>query len=272
MGYLKRFSDILGGVAAFFAGVFLFGKYMEYDPANVGEGKSKLAWFFSSNNASEYRQYLVLIGLIALTVAIGFILKKHPEASLVVSVLPLCHAMAMLYRDLFYEYSYFYVAVCALMFCANLYETATADKADGKRRTVLGARITGILASVLTIVSLVANKMAIEFGKYSIDDGVFEAQANFANNVKPFGILLYSEVPENEGSTLILIAIALAVCVLVCWNLRRAYFVDALLAFVPFILSVAAIHAEKITTAPMLVVVPAAAYFICCISLVWRES
>ena len=271
MGYLKRFSDLAGGVAAFFAAVFLLGKYMEYDPAQVGEGKSKLEWFFSSDNSMEYRQYLVLIGLMVLCVALGLIFKKIPAVSLVASVLPLCQAMSMLYTDLFYEFAYFYVAVCFLMFCANLYETAVVDKANGQQTTVFAARAIGLLGGVLAFVSLYANKLAQSISDPMILEDLFEKYTKIAGELKAFGMMFYLAVPQNEPSTLIFLATALVACVLISMLLSRVHFINALLAFVPFVWSVSAFHARNIAVAPMLVIVPAAAYFACCLALVWRE-
>ena len=271
MGYLKRFSDLSGGIAAFFAAVFLMGKYMEYDPENVGEGKSKLEWFFSASNASEYRQYLVLIGLIVLCVALGVIFKKIPAVSLVVSVLPLCQAMSMLYRDLFYEFKHFYVAVCILMFCANLYETMATDKANGKRSTEFAAHAIGVLGAILTVFSLYANKIAMQLNDPELYEHLFDKNSEIASGLKPFGMVFYSGVPEKEATTLILLATALVACVLISMLLQKVHFINALLALVPFVWCMIAFHSENISTAPMLVIVPAAAYFACCLALVWRE-
>lgn len=272
MGYLKSFSDLSGGIAAFFATVFLFGKYMEIDPTKVSEGKSKLEWFFSSDNTNEYRQYLILIGLIALTIAAGIIFKKLPAVSLGLSVLPVCQAMAMLYRGQFYEFAYFYVAVCALMFCGHLYEAVSTDKESGRSQAVIATRVIGGLGAVLAIVSIIASKMATKFSEPMIDDALYEANSKIMSDLKPFGFLLSSAAPEKEVSVLIFLAVAFAVCVIVSLLLRRIYFIDALLAFVPFVLSVSAFHEENLATAPMLVIVPAVAYFVCCLTLVWRKN
>ncbi len=267
MSYLKKFSDLVGGIGAFFGAVFVLGKYMEYDPANVEEGNSKLRWFFSSNNDSEYRQYLVLIGLMVLAIALGLIFKKYPVISLVASVLPLCQAMSMLYRTLFYDFAYFYVAVCAVMFCGSLYDAAAADKNDGRHRTSLGATLIGALGVIFSCLSIYASSTVARLNEISLGNGLSEAETKLAGDLKPFGILVLSDVPEKEKAALIFFAAALAVCVIIHLILRRVYFIDAILAFVPFIWSVSALHAEKLATLPMLVVVPATAYFVCCLTL-----
>ena len=272
MGYLKRFSDLVGGMAAFFATVFLFGKYMESDPTKVSEGKSKLEWFFSSDNTKEYRQYLVLIALIVLTIAVGIILKNRPSVSLVVSVLPMCQAMAMLYRGQFYEFSHFYVAVSMLLFGGHLYEAFATDKETGSRQAVIATRVIGALGVVLAAASVLASKTATKFSDPMIDDALSEANSKVMSDLKPFGLLLSSAAPEKEVSVLISIAVAFAACVIIGLLLKRIYFIDAILALVPFILSVSALHEENLATAPMLVIVPGVAYFVCCLALVFRKN
>ena len=272
MGYLKRFSDLTGGIAAFFATVFLFGKYMEVDPEKVSEGKSKLEWFFSSDNTKEYRQYLVLIALIVLTIAVSIILKKYPAASLVISVLPMCQSMSMLFRGQFYEFAHFYVAVCALMFGGHLYEAFAADKENGSRQAVIATRVIGALGALLATVSVFASKTATKFSDPMIDDVISKENSKVMSDLKPFGFLLSSAAPEKEVSVLISIALVFAACVIIGVLLRKIYFIDAMLAFVPFVLSVSALHEENLATAPMLVIVPGVAYFVCCLALVFRKN
>lgn len=267
MSYLKKFSDLVGGIGAFFAAVFLLGKYMEYDQENVEEGYSKLRWFFSSNNDSEYRQYLVLIALMVIAIALGLIFKKYPVISLVASVLPLCQAMSMMYRTLFYDFAYFYVAVCAVMFCGSLYETVAFDRADGRHRTALGATLIGALGVGFSCISISVSSTVARLNEISLGNGLSEVETKLAGDLKPFGILVLSDVPEKEKAALIFFAVAIAVCVIIHLILRRVYFIDAVLAFVPFIWSVSALHAEKIATLPMLVIIPATAYFVCCFTL-----
>ena len=37
MSHFKKFSDLVGGIGAFFASVFLLGKYMEYEGCRISE-------------------------------------------------------------------------------------------------------------------------------------------------------------------------------------------------------------------------------------------
>ena len=285
MSYLKKLSGFAGVAGAFFASLLLFAKYMEYDPANVKEDMSKLRWFFSSNNDKEYRQYLVLIALLLFVVAVGFVFKKLPSLTLAVSVLPMCQAMSMLYKDLFYthefkvnnetikyQYGYVYIAICAFIFVASLYEAVAFDKENGKSQTVIGTALVGAFGAALSWASVTLSALAYKLNDIFITDTLTEEQAQLAADVKPFGILLLSEVPEKEKSVLMGIMIALLVCVAVGLILRRVYFINAIISFVPFIWSVFALHAVNISTSPMLVIVPAAAYFVCCATLTFKSE
>ena len=273
MSYFKKFCDLLGGIGAFFATVFVMGKYMEFDPTDLEEGQSKLKVFFSAENESEYRQYVVLIALLALAIAVGLIFKKIPWLSLIVSVLPLCQAMSMLYRSLFYDYAYFYVAVCAIMVCGSLYEVRVFDKEHRKARTALAARIIAILGAVFACVSMKVSSISAQFYEIFLsEEELAEGQMKLVGELKAFGIMLLTETPEKEIKALIFFAVALALCVAIGILVRKAYFVEAIVAFIPFAFSMSALHAEKLTTAPMLVIVPAAVYFVSCLALTFTSK
>ena len=274
MSYFKKFCDLIGGIGAFFATVFVMGKYMSFDPKDLEEGQSKLKFFFSNDNSSEYRQYLVFIGLIVLAIAVGQICKKLPWVSLAVSVLPMCQAMSMLYCTLFYNNAFFYVAICAIMIVGNLYEVMLLDKERGKSRTALAARIIALLGAALAGISIKLSSLAAYINELSLgEEGLAEEHYELIGNVKPFGVMLLKDtVAEKEIKALIFFAAAFVVCVLVGLLVRKAYFIEAILSFVPFAFSVSALHAEKLTTAPMLVIVPAAVYFISMLALTFTTK
>ena len=274
MSYFKKFCDLIGGIGAFFATVFVLGKYMSFDPKDLEEGQSKLKFFFSNDNSSEYRQYLVFIGLIVLTIVVGQICKKLPWMSLAVSVLPMCQAMSMLYCALFYNNAFFYVAICAIMIVGNLYEVMLLDKERGKSRTALAARIIALLGAALAGISIKLSSLAAHINELSLgEEGLAEEHYELIGNVKPFGVMLLKDtVYEKEIKALIFFAAAFALCILIGLLVRKAYFIEAILSFVPFAFSVSALHAEKLTTAPMLVIVPAAVYFISMLSLTFTTK
>ena len=274
MSYFKKFCDLIGGIGAFFATVFVMGKYMSFDPKDLEEGQSKLKFFFSNDNSSEYRQYLVFIGLIVLAIAVGQICKKLPWVSLAVSVLPMCQAMSMLYCTLFYNNAFFYVAICAIMIVGNLYEVMLLDKERGKSRTALAARIIALLGATFAGISIKLSSLAAYINELSLgEEGLAEEHYELIGNVKPFGVMLLKDtVAEKEIKALIFFAAAFALCILIGLLVRKAYFIESILSFVPFAFSVSALHAEKLTTAPMLVIVPAAVYFISMLALTFTTK
>lgn len=273
MSYFKKFCDLVGGIGAFFAAVFVIGEYMEFDHTKLEEGQSKLKVFFSTENDTEYRQYLVFIGLIALAIAVGIVFKKLPCVSLIASTLPMCQAMSMLYGALFYDYGFFFVAVCAIMLFGSFYETVRGDKEIGKERTALAARVVALIGALFAGVSIKLSSLSKLFNELSVTaEGLSEEQYEIVDNARVFGVSLFSELPEKEIKALIFFAVALVLCVVIGFLVRRAYFVEAILAFVPFAFSLSALHAEKLTTAPMLVIVPATVYFIATLTLTFTSK
>ena len=100
MSYFKKFTDLVGGIGAFFASLYFIGQYMMYDPKELEEGVSKLSQFLSNENGRNYRQYIVLIALLIISVAVGRLFKKLPALTFCVSVLPVIQVMGMFYNEI----------------------------------------------------------------------------------------------------------------------------------------------------------------------------
>ena len=119
MSYFKKFCDLIGGVGAFFATIFLLGRYMEYNPADI---ENKLKIFFSSENAKEYRQYVIFIALIVLALLVDRIFARLPLVALGVSVLPLCQVMGMFWGNRIYSNEIFYIFVSFTLVAGSVYD------------------------------------------------------------------------------------------------------------------------------------------------------
>ena len=172
MSYFKKFCDLIGGIGAAFATVFLLGRYMEYNPA---EGESKLKLFFSTENAREYRQYLIFIALLFGAVLLGRLLKRFPAATLVLSVLPLCQVMGMLFGKRLYERAEFYVFVTIVFVTGNIYEAYYADRESNWQRNQLeiGSALVGIVGIVFSILSMKFSLVAREIAKKFYDEKTY---------------------------------------------------------------------------------------------------
>lgn len=262
MSYFKKFTDLIGGIGAAFAAIFVIGRYMEYDASKLEEGASKLKTFFSSDGPKEYRQYLVFIALLVLTVFAGRVFKRYSAIPLVVSVLPMCQAMGMLITDRFYEREEFYMLVCAALVCGNVYDAAFLDKADGKKRLFVATEVLGFLSAAIAFAGIKLNSVAQAFTKVFFESELTEEQLALVEKLELFGIDVLS-VAEKEKETLIFVAVALLVGVIISLALRGVYFVDIILAAVPFVYTLFALHAESFSTATPFIVIPVFVYFVC---------
>ena len=262
MSYFKKFTDLIGGIGAAFAAIFVIARYMEYDASKLEEGASKLKTFFSSDGPKEYRQYLVFIALLVLTVFAGRVFKRYSAIPLVVSVLPMCQAMGMLITDRFYEREEFYMLVCAALVCGNVYDAAFLDKADGKKRLFVATEVLGFLSAAIAFAGIKLNSVAQDFTKVFFESELTEEQLAFVEKLELFGIDVLS-VAEKEKETLIFVAVALLVGVIISLALRGVYFVDIILAAVPFVYTLFALHAESFSTATPFIVILVFVYFVC---------
>lgn len=262
MSYFKKFTDLIGGIGAFFASVFVIGRYMEYNPSDLEEGASKLSTFFSSDGPKEYRQYLIFIALLVLSVFIGRVFKKYSVIPLIFSVLPMCQAMGMVINKSFYEREEFYFIVCVALVCGNIYDAVFLDKADGKKRLFVATEVIGALSTALAFVVIKLNLVAQEFTKLFFETDFTEEQMALVEKLELVGIDVLS-VADKERDVLIFVAVALLVSVIISLVLRGVYFVDIILAAVPFVYTIFALHAESFSTATSFVVIPVFIYFIC---------
>ncbi len=274
MSYFKKFCDLIGGIGAFFASVFLLGRYMEYNPGEIGEGESKFKIFFSAENAKEYRQYLAFIVLLFGAVLLGRLLKRFPALTLFMSVLPLCQVMGMLWGDSLYENPEFYVIVCLIVVAGNIYEAFASGKNGGRDALPSASIIVGAFAVITSLLSAKFSSMASFYSEKFLENELSEAQQLTADRLSFFGVDLLSIVPEEEIKALVFIAAALAVCVVfsVLGKANNFRFLNLALAAVPFIYAVSALHTEKYSTSPMLVLVPVTVYFLCRAVLLVRKA
>ena len=265
MSYFKKFTDLIGGIGAAFAAVFVIGRYMEYNPSKIEEGTSKLRMFFSDDNSKEYRPYLILIALIVLAVFFGRVLKRFSSVGFIASVLSLSQVLSMLREQKLYEHKGFYLFVCIVLICGNIYELVFRDKEDGGKRTFYATGALGVFSVAISFVSLKLSAMAADFSERFLDSSTIlgEEEAILSNRLELAGIELIQIVSEKERGVLIFMAVSLLVGVVVSFILRGAYFIDIVLAAVPFVYTFFALHGEWLPTATMLVLVPIWVYFIC---------
>lgn len=262
MSYFKKLTDLMAGIAAAFATVFIIGRYMEYNPSELGEGQSKLKVFFSSDGPKEYRQYLIFIALIVFAIFVGRVFKKYSAITLLASVLPMCQAMGMFLTKNFYEREEFYIFVCAALVCGSIYDAVFLDKADGKKRLFVATGLLGFLSSAIAFAGIKLNLAAQEFTRVFFESELTDEQVELVEKLELFGIDVL-KVSDKEKEVLIFVAIALLVGVVISLVLRGVYFVDVILAAIPFFYTLFALHAESFSTVTPFIVIPVSVYFIC---------
>ena len=78
MGHVKRFGDFCAAFAAFAAAMFMFRQFMGYDFGEVEGIVEKLKYFFSNEPRREYRYYLTLFLLFALSLPYPPLFISYP--------------------------------------------------------------------------------------------------------------------------------------------------------------------------------------------------
>ena len=266
MSYFKKFCDLIGGIGAFFATVYLLGRYMEYNPADA---ESKLKVFFSTENAKEYRHYLIFIALLFGAVLLGRLLKRFPAITLPLSVLPLCQVMSMLWGKRLYSKPEFYVIVCLVVVVGNIYEAYSADRERGGNQLYIASVLTCGLGVLGTLASMKFSKMALDFSERFLESELSEAESLLEEKLSLVGVDLISNVPEGELQALTFIAASLLACLALAVfsrKLKPLKVLCMLASTVPFIYAVSSLHTEKLATSPMLLLVPTAVFFFCTLS------
>ena len=268
MSYFKKFTDLLAGVVIFITSVLLIAGYMEYTPPKpedvIEEGlevKSKLENFLFVQKGNDYRQYVILIGLLILSIAVSRIFKKIPAVSFSFSALPLCQALGMFRNLLIYEYEGLIIVLCALHAVGTFFDAVFLDKTDGKKRTFAAAAIWGAVSGAACFAARKLCFFSEDYRARFLAEELLEDEAKLERTLKIFGFRILTEGPEGEEKVITTIMVLLIVSVVVSLMLRGVYFVDVITAAIPFAYGIYCWHAEKLVCAPMLVLVPLAIYF-----------
>lgn len=267
MSYFKKFTDLLGGIACFIASVFLISKYMAFTPLEPedfeagAEVQSKLEQFLFVENGKDYRQYIILIFLLVFSIAVSRLLKKLPAISFCVSFLPLWQVMNMLHNGLLYEYQGLFVVLCAIHTAGAFYDVVFFDRKDGKKRTFIAVSALGVISGAACLIAIKLRGYSDVFCERFSAGQLAEEDFQLEQKLKLIGINLFGNSHGEEVKVIMTIMVLLLVGVAVGIILRGVYFIDVILAALPFGYSIICWHAEKLTCAPMLILVPVTVYF-----------
>lgn len=268
MSYFKKFTDLLAGIATFITSVFLISRYMEYTPPNpedvIDEGlevKSKLENFLFVQMSTEYRQYIILIALLVLSLVVSRFLKKYPAVSFCISALPLCQVMNMFRNQLIYEYGGLILVLCVLHVVGTFYDAVYLDKTDNKKRTFVAVTLWGVISGAACFVARKLCFFADDYRAQYLAGELLEDETKLDRTLKVFGFRVLTAGPDDEEKVIMTIMVLLLVSVVVSVILRGVYFIDVIAAAIPFVYGIYCWHARKLVCAPMLVLIPLAIYF-----------
>lgn len=235
MSYFKRFTDFCAGFTAFYAIIYVFGQFMQYNPADAEGTKEKLKLFFSKENYRDYRAFLILIILLIVSVVAGRIFERMPYISLAVSILPMVQIMLIYSDDKLSDRPMLYILLGLIHVSGNILHAISLDKADGKRRAFICANICGICAALLGIwVWRKAKQLSL------LDDAAVSELG-----VRDHAILLGAE--NDEHSILLKISVIILATVVLSLILRDIYFIDVISSAVPFLYVLYLFSTEKLT-------------------------
>ncbi len=222
MGAFKRFADFCGGIALFSACFFLLREFIPYAPNTDVALREKWRLFLLEHAWRDYRPYLGLIGLLALSLFVGIVCRRLPSLCFAVATLPFLQAMFMLYDGRFYERPMLYVLLTALPLAGNLFDALHRDSLDGRHRAFILANVSSALA--LGFFVLLLWRMRATADTHNIYE-----QSRFDQ-----AILLATDAAPTLWKTY---AALYAASITVSLLFRGAYWLDALLALIPVLLA-----------------------------------
>ncbi len=221
MGAFKRFCDFCSGIALFVACFFLFRAFMVFTPDGDPSLREKLKLFFGENAWLDYRPYLWLVGLLALSLLVGVLARRLPSVGFAVAALPFLQALLMLRSGTLYERPMLYLLLTALPLVGNLFDAVTRDRDDGHHRAFVLANVSSLLVLMFAALLLWRATVAVP----ADDASLYE--------MKPFDRTVYLAALENDLSFLRYYAVAYAVGIGVSLCFRGAYWIDLILAAIP---------------------------------------
>ena len=217
---VKRFGDFCAAFGAFAAFMYIFRQYMGMNFDEELEGiTDKLKYFFSNEPVKEYRFYLALFIIFALSFVISTALHKFPYIPLAVSALPLIQTVIMFDEGYIYERPMVFVVLSAAHIICCIFECVRRDRDDRGRRTALALDLFGLCSVGFLgyIIYLSKGITEVDFTKINvIEKTLYEA-------------IVYGEA---ELSGFWYAVIAISVTIVLRWIWQDLYFIDAALSLV----------------------------------------
>lgn len=254
MNYFKRFSDFCAIFAIFAATIYTLRKFMSFNPANAEGMKEKLKLFFSKDYVRDYRAYLLLVILLAVSVTVGILLERFPYVGFAASLAPMLQILLMLGNGKLYESPMLYVILGIAHVMGSIVHALYLDRADGKRRAFICVNLGGITLSAFGLwVWRIAEQLAL-LGAIPDEESIAELGA--------FDSAILLGIESGAPSLIINITAMIFVGVAISLLLRDIYFIDAIIAAIPFGYSVYLVAAEKLLLFPLPIILITLIYLI----------
>ena len=249
MNYFKRFSDFCALFAIAAASVYTLRKFISFNPANAEGFKEKLKLFFSKEYSRDYRAYVILIILLAASVIIGRILERFPYVGFALSLAPMLQILLMLGDGKLYERPMLYLILGIAHLLGGIVHSLYLDRSDEKRRAFICVNLAGVaLAGVgfwiwrrASLLNLLDEEAVSELG------------------ARDSAILLSLE--DGAPSIILKLSVILLIGVALSIILRDVYFIDTIVAAVPFAYSAYLVSNEKLSLFPLTVLMITLIYF-----------
>lgn len=261
MSYFKRFTDFCGGFIAFAAVLHLIGEYMTFKLPEEDIASGKLRTFLDAERAENYRGYVIMVALFALSVLVSVIFERLPYVTLAISLLPLYQTVDLFSNGKFERFSILYLLLAVLHTAGSIIHALVLDKSDGKRRGFICAGMLGVMMSAGGVwVWRKAGELLVYEDPFTVE-GLSRTELQIATAAK-----------DGVHALVLNVAVMIAASVVLSLILRDIYFIDAILSAVPLFYAVnkALLHGQLVLFEEFILIL-CALYFVTRVAIVAFE-
>ena len=286
MSLFKKLTDFCAGIAAFVGSLFLLQKYMLFEPLDtqeyiewlsyeikysngklspsmldgITEAPSKLSQFFTPKLANEYdyRLLAILIVTLAISILVGLIFKKLPYVSFFFSLIPAVEITYLFTKERLYTQIGLFLIAGALHVAGSIFECIIRDKADGRHRLWVCAKISLLFPAAFC---LLCTKLTDVISIEGIDD-----------KLPIFKDIAFKMTNPNNMEIVTKIGWMYVIIFAVAMVFYNVYFIDTILTAIPLIYTIHMLYSENLSFNPALFTVLAAICFMTHIALCTCES
>ena len=281
MTLFKKLTDFCAGIVTFVCGLFLLQKYMIFKPLDdlqyiqyindkieysklppeeaVTEAASKFTQFLDPDIIGyDYRLSLILLIVLAVSIAVGIIAKKLPYICFFTSLFPAVGITYLFTHGLINTQTGLFLLGGALHIAGNVYECIVRDREDGRHRLWICAKISLMFPSLLCLFfTKICEHVPIE---------------NIDARVPIFKELAFKMTKPENMEYVTKIGWMFLIIFVITTVLYNVYFIDAILSAIPLGYTIYLLYSENLTFNPAIFTVLAAICFMTHIALCICEN